>query len=98
MTIPTSVSIAEMHALRQGGATINDIAAKAGLKPMTVYQRLRRAYGAAGALPGPCNDNNPGRITKMAARNGGCSTTSGMMPVTLRRLACIDEPARGVAA
>ena len=97
MTIPSAIDIAEMRAMKQDGATINEIAARAGLKPMTVYQRLRRTYGPTGTLPGPNNDNNPDRVTRMSARNGGCSTTSGLMPVTLRRLACIDE-ARGVAA
>lgn len=33
------------------------------------------------------NDNNPDRITKMMPHNGGCSTTSGMMPVSLARSA-----------
>ena len=95
MTIPSEIDVAEMRALRQGGATINEIAAKAGIKPMTAYQRLRRAYGTTDTLPGPCNDNNPNRVTRMAARNGGCSTTSGLMPVTLRRLACVDGAAVG---
>jgi hypothetical protein len=90
MTIPSQIDVAEMRALRQGGANINEIAAKAGIKPMTAYQRLRRAYGTTDPLPGPCNDNNPNRVTRMSARNGGCSTVSGLMPVTLRRLACID--------
>lgn len=40
------------------------------------------------------NDNNPQRVTRLTAYNGGCSTTSGMIPVTLARVSSID----GVAA
>lgn len=101
MTLQSNASMADMLAMRQGGASIADIGRRAGLKPMTAYQRLRREYGvdALSPLPGPANDNNPDRVTRMTPRNGGCSTTSGMMPVTVRRLvaandnACEDEQA-----
>lgn len=43
------------------------------------------------------NDNRPDRVTVMSPRNGGCSTTSGMMPVTLRRIPTIDGHARVAA-
>lgn len=97
MTLSAEIDVAAMQAMRAAGSSINEIAARAGLRPMTAYQRLRRAYGPSGTLPGPSNDNNPDRVTRMSARNGGCSTTSGLMPVTLRRLACIDGES-GVAA
>lgn len=105
MTLQSNASMADMLAMRQGGASIADISKHAGLKPMTAYQRLRREYGVAALapnLPGPANDNNPERVTRMTPRNGGCSTTSGMMPVTVRRLvaandnACEDEQAGAV--
>jgi len=38
----------------------------------------------------PANDNHPDRITRMTAYNGGCSTTSGMVPVSLVRVPTID--------
>lgn len=102
MTIPSEIGVAEMHALRQSGKSVQDIAAAAGLKAMTVYQRLRRAYGvhrSSDTLPGPANDNNPSRVTRMTARNGGCSTVSGLMPVTLARVPTVDGVAgMGVAA
>ena len=92
MTLQSNASMADMLAMRQGGASIADIGRRSGLKPMTAYQRLRREYGveALAPLPGPANDNNPERVTRMTPRNGGCSTTSGMMPVTVRRLAAAE--------
>lgn len=94
MTLQSNTSMADMLAMRQGGASIADIGRRAGLKPMTAYQRLRREYGVETLnLPGPANDNNPDRVTRMTPRNGGCSTTSGMMPVTVRRLAAANDNA-----
>jgi hypothetical protein len=44
----------------------------------------------SGRSPVAANDNNPDRTTKMAPYNGGCSTTSGMMPVTLQRVPTLE--------
>lgn len=41
--------------------------------------------------PIPANDNN--KTTIMVAHNGGCSTTSGMVPVSVRRLSFMDRVA-----
>ena len=99
MTLQSNASMADMLAMRQGGASIADIGRRAGLKTMTAYQRLRREYGVETLnLPGPANDNNPDRVTRMTPRNGGCSTTSGMMPVTVVRIPSIDGVAEQVAA
>ena len=101
MTLESNASMAEMFAMRQNGASIEDIASKSGLKFGTTYQRLRREYGAAAIkreLPGPANDNNPHRVTRMTPRNGGCSTVSGMMPVTVVRTAVPDAANDNIAA
>ncbi|MDW9650834.1 hypothetical protein GOB33_22380 [Sinorhizobium meliloti] len=93
MTLQSNASLDEMLVMRQGGATIESIANKAGLKPMTTYMRLLRAFGSEAIkreLPGPANDNNPHRVTRMTARNGGCSTVSGKMPVTVVRIPSMD--------
>lgn len=90
MTLITSDKLAVMHSRRQRGESAADIARDYGLKEMTVYQRLRRTFGSYGSLPGPANDNNPHRVTRMTAHNGGCSSVSGMMPVTLARVPTID--------
>lgn len=97
MTLKSNASLTEMFSMRRNGATIAQISERSGLKPMTVYQRLRRTYGDdalksnLSPLPGPANDNNPDRVTRMSAHNGGCSTASGMMPVTLVRTAANDN-------
>ncbi len=86
MTKINTKMMADMHARRLAGETPEIIAAAHGLKIMTVYQHLRRTYGLSARLPGPANDNNSNRTTHMAARNGGCSTLSGLMPVSLPRV------------
>ncbi len=61
-------------------------------------QSARRIVSAIADAPPvakqAANDNIPGRVTRMTAYNGGCSTTSGMVPVSLVRVPSID----GVAA
>lgn len=97
MTLESKASMAEMYAMRQSGASIADIAAKAGLKFSTTYNRLQREFGTDAIrrenLPGPANDNNPHRVTRMTPRNGGCSSVSGRVPVTLVRIPTIDGAA-----
>lgn len=45
------------------------------------------------AIPIAANDNHPDRVTRLVAHNGGCSTVSGMVPVTVRRTAANDNRA-----
>ena len=94
MTKITASIRADMHARRLEGEPVATIAASYGIKPMTVYQQLRRHYGldAYRQRPVAANDNIPGRVFKMAAHNGGCSTLSGMMPVTLQRVDTVEMP------
>jgi len=97
MTKITASMRADMHARRLEGERVGDIAESYGLKPMAVYQQLRRHYGLDiyKQRPEAANDNVPGRVRKMAAHNGGCSTLSGMMPVTLARVPTIDGEGDG---
>lgn len=91
MTQITSSMLADMHARRQNGESVAEIAARYKVKPMTAYQRLRRAYGLERPRAlAPANDNKPGRVTRLAAHNGGCSTLSGMMPVSVVRIPTLD--------
>lgn len=92
MTLITSTMLADMHARRENGESVADIAARHNVKPMAAYQRLRRTYGLQRQRAIiPANDNNPGRTTHMAPHNGGCSTLSGLMPVSLPRVAANDN-------
>lgn len=93
MTQITSTSLADMHARRLNGESAADIARSYGLKPMTVYQRLRREHGLDiyRQRTAPANDNIPGRVVRMSAHNGGCSTLSGKMPVTLAEVATVER-------
>lgn len=101
MTIISGEMLAEMQSRRQRGESIADIAAAYGVKERTVYMRFYRDGSTFEEKPdiGPDNSRNPNRITKFSYRNGGCSTLSGRMPVTMPRLACLGEkPAMGCAA
>ena len=87
MTLITSTMLADMHARRENGESVADIAARHNVKPMAAYQRLRRTYGLhkQRAII-PANDTNPDRTTHLSPHNGGCSTLSGLMPVSLPRV------------
>jgi len=93
MTIITDSASADLHARRADGSSYRKIAEAVGMKTMTVYQHLRRR-GILTAMPvrlESANDNNPERVTRMSPHNGGCSTLSGMMPVSVKRLAANDN-------
>lgn len=49
-----------------------------------------RIGGALTRRPAPNNDNNPGRVTKYVTHNGGCSTVSGPVGISLARVPTID--------
>lgn len=92
MTKINSQMLADMHARRLSGESVAEIAARHSVKPSSVYQQFNRKLGGT-PLPGPANDNHADRVTRMSAYNGGCSTVSGKLPVTLRRVPTIDGPA-----
>lgn len=89
MTKITSVVLADMFARRQRGETVAEIAVRFNVKPGSIYQKFNRDMGGT-PLPGPANDNHPDRVTRMTPHNGGCSSTSGKMPVTLQRVPTLD--------
>lgn len=97
MTLESKASMADLLAMRQRGASLAQLSEQSGLRPMTIYQRFRRSEGSM-PLPGPANDNNPNRVTHMTPHNGGCSTTSGLMPVTVRRVGSVEQAEDDVMA
>jgi hypothetical protein len=93
MTIITGEMLADMHARRLSGESNANIAARYRIKPITVYQRLRREFGPghfAGQTIAAANDNNPDVATQMVPSNGGCSTWSGLIPVSVKRIPTMD--------
>ena len=97
MTVINSATLQQMRARREAGATVKDIATQFGVKATTIYQQFNRKLGGT-PVPGPANDNHPYLVTRKTPHNGGCSTTSGKMPVTLPRIPSIDGHAPEVAA
>ncbi|RAL98696.1 helix-turn-helix domain-containing protein [Agrobacterium sp. MS2] len=85
--------IETLRALRSGGASYQSLADIQGCGKKTVYDALNGRRP-----PRPANDNFADRVTRFSPHNGGCSTTSGMVPVTLARVPSIDGDYRGVAA
>ncbi|NGO63920.1 hypothetical protein G6N76_09550 [Rhizobium daejeonense] len=80
-------TIALMGELKREGASYRQIADRFAVGLPTVF------YAFNGRKPPrPANDNHPDRVTRMVAANGGCSTTSGMVPVTLVRVPTVDGP------
>lgn len=56
-------------------------------------QSARRIASAVADVPlrQAANDNNPDRVTRMTPYNGGCSTLSGMVPVSVARVSMLSE-------
>jgi len=77
-----------MRSLRAQKLSLRAIADRLGVSHQKVYldlggQRTRR-------MQAPANDNRAERTTRMSAWNGGCSTTSGLVPVTLKRIPTLE--------
>lgn len=84
----TSTQVDKMRSMREAGASFRTIADALGVGLATVYYELNGRKSPRAAA----NDNHPDRVTVYAAHNGGCSSTSGYMPVSLRRIPTLDKP------
>lgn len=84
----TEDEVETLRALHSDGASYQTLAQLQGCGKKTVYDAIngRKPRRAA-------NDNNPDRVTRLVAHNGGCSTLSGKVPVTLVRIPTIDGAA-----
>ncbi|MBO9194372.1 hypothetical protein J5277_09665 [Rhizobium sp. 16-449-1b] len=97
MQLRDKAATADMFAMRQEGASFQRIAARWGITPSAVKMRLSRDFRGLGQRVTPAelaakaaNDNNPDRKTVLSPHNGGCSTLSGMMPVSVRRVETVE--------
>jgi hypothetical protein len=79
--------IEAVRQLRNNGATYQTLAELQGCSKKTVYDAINGRKP-----PRPANDNNPSRMTRFAPHNGGCSTASGLQPVSLARVPTLDAP------
>jgi hypothetical protein len=73
----------QMRALQTEGVSLRQIGMRFGLTGTAVFYRLGGVRKLRSGPPPAANDN---KIVKMVAHNGGCSTTSGMVPVSLPRV------------
>ena len=81
-------SLVAMKELRAAGVSYQTIADRFEVGKKTVLD----AFNGRKPPRAVANDNHPDRIRVMSAHNGGCSTTSGYMPVTLRRVPTLEKP------
>jgi hypothetical protein len=84
----SSAATADMYDMRKNGATVAQIAAEYGKSEAAIYQRLNREYGGLPAR-GPVAESD-NKTVKMMPNNGGCSTLSGLMPVSVARSAKVS--------
>ncbi|WP_210422004.1 hypothetical protein [Rhizobium sp. S9] len=78
----------EMRSLRSSGVAFREIADKFGVSPMAAYYNLGGKRAPLRTNPPPAANDN--KIVKMMPHNGGCSTTSGEQPVSLRRIPTME--------
>ncbi|QWY83255.1 hypothetical protein [Rhizobium phage RHph_X2_25] len=86
---------AEMRAMQSHGASLREIGARFGLSGTAVFYRLGGVRKLRSGPPAAANDN---KIVKMVPHNGGCSTTSGLVPVSLPRVGNMGPHPYEVAA
>ncbi len=77
-----------MRSLREEGLSLRAIGERLGVSHQAVFFRLggtRTPLRTGGQVA--ANDN---KVIKMVPHNGGCSTTSGRMPVSVVRVPTLD--------
>lgn len=67
-----------------------DVACAIGREIGEARHNSRLDYQQRTRLQIPQIHNTPRSVVKYAAHNGGCSTMSGLMPVSLPRITAID--------
>ncbi|MBB6299955.1 hypothetical protein [Rhizobium leucaenae] len=80
---------AEMRALHRAGMSLRQIGDKFNMTGPGVFYRL--GGNRKPLRDGPPLAANDNKFVKMIPHNGGCSTTSGLMPVSLARSADVEE-------
>ncbi|MEY9198723.1 hypothetical protein ABIA16_003839 [Sinorhizobium fredii] len=73
----------QMRAMQEQGASLRQIGERFGLSQTAVFYRLGGVRKLRSGPPLAANDN---KIVKLIPHNGGCSTTSGLVPVSLPRV------------
>ncbi|NKJ03098.1 helix-turn-helix domain-containing protein [Rhizobium sp. SG741] len=80
-----------MRSMREEGLSLRAIGERLGVSHQSVYFRLGGSRTPLRSrAPVAANDN---KIIKMMPHNGGCSTASGRMPVSVARLPSLDAVA-----
>jgi hypothetical protein len=92
MQLRSDAATADMYAMKAEGASVAQIAERWNKTPAAIYKRLNRSFGAGlpRVRPKAANDNNPNAVKKMMPHNGGCSTVSGEMPVSIARVPTLE--------
>jgi hypothetical protein len=73
------------RAMRDGGKSFAEISSRLGIS-------LQHAYRIAGDLERVPPAEDARSVVRYTAHNGGCSSLSGKVPVSLPRIATLDGP------
>lgn len=79
------MDIHEMRRLRRRGLSYEAIAIRAGQSVGTVFAKIKRMPESV--------ESSLNRVTRWVAHNGGCSTRSGMVPMSMPRVSMLERPA-----
>lgn len=94
MTKINAAMLRDLESRARRGETYRQLAESYGLSVGTVYGRLWRAgFRAPAQKVAAVNAGRADRATRWVTYNGGCSTLSGPVPVTLPRVSCLEERA-----
>jgi hypothetical protein len=92
--LPREHARRQIHSLRARGMTIRDIAIEAGKSRDYVFAMLNgQKRGEPSPIPPAANDN---KVVRMMPHNGGCSSLSGRVPVSLPRVPTLELPEVGI--
>lgn len=88
----------KVRALRAQGLSFREVAHRLGISASSAFYAMSGRGTPKSRMVVPANDNTPAtpmedRAVWLVPNNGGCSSLSGMVPVTLRRIRALEKDA-----
>ncbi|MBB4192750.1 helix-turn-helix domain-containing protein [Rhizobium aethiopicum] len=79
-----------MRSLRAQKLSLREIADRLGVSHQTVFYALGGKRSKTPKRTAANDNSTAGRVVRLSPWNGGCSTTSGMAPVTVPHIPTLD--------